>query len=285
MIRRALPGEEAALDAFLADHAETSMFLRGNLAAAGLGDSTHRLATTCHVWPAAGPIRAVFGRTPQGYLMCQAPDAPPEVFGAYAEAIGESPVASVTGPPGQSAALIAALGFAGEDFRLNHVEPLYRLDLAALPACDDRVRIPSEEDVPLLAEWFFDYAADIGVAGRDDAARKTARDRAEHCAAGRSLRLLIEDGTPVAMSDVNAEVADIVQVGGVFVPQGLRNAARGRRVVQAQLLEARARGIRSAVLFANNPAAARAYEAIGFGHVGGYRVAVLHRPQPARARA
>ncbi|MBE9639137.1 hypothetical protein IQ782_19970 [Salipiger pacificus] len=285
MIRRALPAEAAALEAFLSQHAETSMFLRGNIAVAGLGESTHPYATTVHLWPETGPIRAAFGRTTLGYVMCQAPDAPAEVFRAYAEAIADLPVASVTGPPSSCAALIAALGFAEGLFRLDHIEPLYRLDLAAMAESPDHIRPPRPGDSELLADWFFDYGVDTGIGGTDAAARTEARARAERSVDRPALRLLIEDGTPVAMTDFNAEVADIVQIGGVFVPRALRNTARGRRVVHAQLCEARTRGIRTAVLFANNPAAARAYEAIGFEHIGGYRVAVLEHPQAAGVRA
>lgn len=46
----------------------------------------------------------------------------------------------------------------------------------------------------------------------------------------------------------------------------------------ARLAEARAAGARVAILFSNNDAASRAYEAIGFRRVGDYRVCVLNRP-------
>ena len=84
-------------------------------------------------------------------------------------------------------------------------------------------------------------------------------------------------GVPVAMSAVNARLPDMVQIGGVYVPPELRSRGRGGAVVAAQLLEERARGVREAVLFANNDAAARAYERIGFARVGSYRVAILER--------
>lgn len=38
-----------------------------------------------------------------------------------------------------------------------------------------------------------------------------------------------------------------------------------------------------AVLFANNAAAARAYEAIGFNRIGQYRVALFETPQIVKA--
>ena len=55
----------------------------------------------------------------------------------------------------------------------------------------------------------------------------------------------------------------------------LRGKRLGREVTRALLAEARDNGARQAVLFANNDAAARAYQAIGFRQVGWYRIAFL----------
>ena len=61
--------------------------------------------------------------------------------------------------------------------------------------------------------------------------------------AGFPMRLLLEAGAPVAMAGINARVGDVVQVGGVFVPEGARNRGLGRRVTAALLREeARGRG-------------------------------------------
>ncbi|MCT4372533.1 hypothetical protein CLG85_020345 [Yangia mangrovi] len=99
MIRRALPADAAALEAFLSQHAETSMFLRGNIAVAGLGESADRFATEVYLWSERDAIRAVFGRTRRGDVICQAQGAPTEAFRAYAELIGTQPVTVISGPP------------------------------------------------------------------------------------------------------------------------------------------------------------------------------------------
>ncbi len=52
-------------------------------------------------------------------------------------------------------------------------------------------------------------------------------------------------------------------------------------MTRALLAEAAAGGARQAVLFANNPAAVRAYRAIGFRQVGDYRIAFLDTPMGA----
>ncbi|EEX15203.1 putative acetyltransferase [Citreicella sp. SE45] len=277
MIRPARPGEAPAIDAFLARHAESSMFLRSNLAAHGLSGSEHRNATRFWVAPAEGEIRAVFGRTSAGFLVLQAPDAPDAWHRAFVAALGDNTIAALTGEARQTEATLAALGLPDTAWRLNHSEPLYRLALDTLPASSASIRPPVEADIPLLAHWFLDYTASTGISSRDEAAQVTALKRAVESVPLGQVRLLIEDGAPVAMSAVNARLPAMVQIGGVYVPPELRSRGRGGAVVAAQLLEERARGVRDAVLFANNDAAARAYERIGFARVGSYRVAVLER--------
>ena len=51
-----------------------------------------------------------------------------------------------------------------------------------------------------------------------------------------------------------------------------------RRVVAAHLAQARAAGVRTAILFTSDPAAARAYRAIGFQRIGDYTLALMPAP-------
>jgi GNAT superfamily N-acetyltransferase len=282
MIRPARPGDEAAIEAFLAQHAETSMFLRANLASHGLGPGAHVHATTYHLAPSSGPIRAVFGLTGNGFMMCQAPgaDAP---FAAYAAAVAGQRLAGITGDDAQVLRLIAALALPDAAFRVNHAEPLMRLDLADLPDVAATIRPPGPGDLALLTDWFHGFLLDTGLATPGAAGRQEAEDRAQREIEAARMRLLIEGGTPVAMAGLNATLPDTVQLGGVFVLPDLRNRGFGRRVTAALLAEARGRGVRRALLFANNDAAARAYAAVGFQAIGQYRVAVLHRPTPIGA--
>ena len=280
MIRPAEPGEEARLDAFLAGHADSSMFLRGNLAAHGLAGGDHPHASD--YWLAeteAGAVTAVLGCNNDGFLMAQAPEAVPALWTAFAQVLKGRRVAGMTGVDAQVSAALAGLGLSGARFVLNHSEPLYRLELEALEDPGAEIRAPTEDDIPLLRSWFFEHFLDTGFARTKLRASANARDRAPRAVADGRLRLLIEGGGPVAMAGMNAEVDGIVQLGSVHVPRDRRNRGLGRRVTAALLAEQRARGIHRAVLFANNAAAARAYEAIGFGQVGSYRIALLDAPR------
>lgn len=283
MIRQATPGDEAALDQFLASHAATSMFLRSNLAGQGLGPSDSPHATTFHLYPATGPIRAVIGRTAFGMVLCQ--------LGAAAEALADlihgldgQMIVGLTGEAGQTGALIAKLGLE-HSFRRNAVEPLFHLNLADLSNATDQTRPPGPEDEDLLTEWFEHYLKDTGLSVPSPDLADEAREKAVTAIAGGRARLLLCDGRPVAMAGLNAKAAAMVQVGGVYVPAAFRNQGLGRRVICALLAEARDKGAKEAVLFANNVAAARAYRGIGFVEVGAYRIALLAAPLTVGERA
>ena len=109
--------------------------------------------------------------------------------------------------------------------------------------------------------------------GLRESLRDGMRDRIE-----RGHQWVLEaDGRPVAKTSFNAAVATWVQVGGVFTPPDLRSRGYGRAVVAASLEDARAEGATNAVLFttADNHAAQRAYEAIGFRAIGHYGLLVF----------
>jgi predicted GNAT family acetyltransferase len=273
MIRQAKASDAARIEAFLAGHPETSMFLRGNLEAHGIGQSAHDHACDYFLWSAEGPVRAVFGCSNNGFLMLQCPGREVEALAAAAQALAGRQVQGLTGDAAQARLWLGALGLAGR-LKVDHVEPLYDLELATMPRADLAWRRPEAGDAALLATWFQGYEADTGTgaAGTPQAA-EAARDRARRTIDAGICQLLLERGRPVGMAAVNARVKDIVQVGGVYVPREERNRGAGR-LVQALLMQAERDGARRAVLFSNNDAASRAYEAIGFRRVGDYLVAL-----------
>lgn len=274
MIRQAKASDAARIEAFLAGHPETSMFLRGNLEAHGIGQSAHDHACDYFLWSAEGPVRAVFGCSNNGFLMLQCPGREVEALAAAAQALAGRQVQGLTGDAAQARLWLGALGLAGR-LKVDHVEPLYDLELATMPRANLVWRQPEAGDETLLATWFQGYEADTGTgaAGTPQAA-EAARDRARRTIDAGICQLLLERGRPVGMAAVNAQVKDIVQVGGVYIPREERNRGAGRRVVQALLMQAERDGARRAVLFSNNDAASRAYEAIGFRRVGDYLVAL-----------
>jgi len=276
MMRKATDADIGPLAAFLGAHLETSMFLLGNLEAHGLGDTAHPHGTTYFLREDAAGITGVLGATNGGFLMCQLPGLTPKEAQAIAWLLQGYTLQGITGAATQAAAIVAALPVAAADWRMNAVQPLYLCALSDLSA-GGPVRPAAEADLPLLADWFAAYMAETGTApaaGLADQAQRRARAAVD----APGLRLMDEDGRPVAMAAINARAGGAVQIGGVFVPPGLRGQGRGGRAVAGLLAEARGQGAGLAVLFAASPGAAKAYERIGFARCGDYRVALLAAP-------
>ena len=276
-LRQAVQADAAGLEAFLARHAETSMFLRGNLAAHGVENCSHRHGTTFWLYENDG-ITGVVGCSNGGYLMCQAPDAKDDFWFAAARALAGRKIAGMTGVPEQVDAWISALGLAEECFGVRDIDPLYHVQLDNLILPDTAqflLRRPVAQDASLLAGWFDGFAQDTGMMPAGGMSGAVA---AEAFIANNAARLLIIDGTPVAMTSVNAAVGTTVQIGGVYVPPMYRGRGFGGAVVAVQLAELRLEGVMAAILFAANAVAARGYERIGFRRIGSYALAVLKEP-------
>ena len=277
-MRLAGPEDAVALNCFLKAHADTSMFLRGNLAAHGTQGSGHRHATEFALFEEAGDITGVVGLTRGGYLMAQVPALPNDLSKLAALWAGRT-VLGMTGDAGQVPPVLAALGLTDVPVQLEADEPLYARELADLPVLDGELRAPRPDDEARLRLWFREYALDTGQSpDAPDAAEAADTRAAQVVAEPGAVRLLIERGLPVAMTGFNAVLPDMVQVGGVYVPRDRRNQGYARRAVGLHLLEARAAGVRRAILFAASAPAARAYEGLGFIRVGTYRVCLFATP-------
>lgn len=285
MIRAAQAEDAAALECFLRPHAPTSMFLLGNLAAYGIGNTDHPHGTTFFVREQDGQIAGVVGCTNGGFAMCQAPGQGADFWAACALALQGRRLVGMTGVPEQIDALAEALGLGETDFRLKDREPLYSMSLADLPVVpphDLSLRRPQPEEAGWLAQWFDAYHQETGMGTLDgvDGARAAQKFIGEA-----DSRVMEIGGVVCAMSALNARTADMVQVGGVYVPPIHRGHGYGGRIVALHLADMRAQGVSAAILFAASPIAARAYEAIGFRLIGAYQIALLHAPLVVGAAA
>lgn len=288
-VRPLAPGDEAALEAFLARHADSSMFLRANLRQAGLVDRGQPAEGTYVARFAGAAITGVVAHYGYGNVLIQAPDDPVPLARALAAA-AKRPVAGLLGPLEQVNAIRPVLAPAGMRASKDSAEILFALplDRLAVPALLAQPGIVArqavEADRELLAGWWHDY--EVELLGETPGPALLAKARADfrrRGAAGGGPWLLSVDGVPVATQSFNAALPDIVQVGGVWTPPALRGRGYARAVVAAALRDARARGIARAILFTggDNPAAQRAYRALGFTPVGDYALVLFRKPAPA----
>lgn len=279
MIRRAGPDDVLAMELYLEQHAETSMFLRGNLAAHGTEDTVHPHGTTFFLAEEEGAICGIAGVTNGGYLMCQTHGASEPFFEGVAERLEGRSLQGMTSEPLQVRGLFRAIGCDDATFSLREVEPLYAVDVARLRkqhGPGHSLRRPVPEDADWLVGWFKGYHADTGLRApvEDDAVRIFCEKE--------DARILMNADVPVAMAAFNARAKETVQIGGVYVPSEKRGRGYGGEVVVRQLQEAAEFGVEKAILFAATPFAARAYESVGFQRIGSYEIALFSNPWQVR---
>ncbi len=275
MIRRAAPEDAAAIRAFLAPRSATSMFLMSNLEAHGVSGGSHPHATRFLLSKGASGLRGVFSCTRDGYLMCQHPGIDAPRAQSYLDALGPQQVLGVTGEAGQIEPLVESLRTRGGVPHLDRVEPLFTCALDRLRRAPVTLRAPRAYDAEMLREWFAAYLSETGLpAANEDCARYTRRAIDE----GDTRLILGPDSTPLGMTSLNARAARVVQIGGVWIRPEYRGQGHAGRMVAAHLIEERAKGAETALLFAASRPAVRAYERIGFRQVGQYCIAMLRAP-------
>ena len=275
MIRLLGTGDEAALETFLTQHADFSMFLRSNARAAGLEYHGHALEGDYVAALEGERIVAVAAHCWNGMVLVQAPEQVAAVARATVEHSRRA-VTGISGPAGQVVEARTALGLDDRPTPKFGREELFALDLADLvvpaPLAEGRwvCRPPRDDELDLVIGWRVDFMIEAlhrapGPGLRDEAAALMGlvHERRSHW-------LLFDAGRPVAYSAFNAVLPDIVQIGGVWTPPELRGRGYGRAVVAGSLLDARACGVTRAVLFAEREDAKRAYRGLRFTVVGEY---------------
>jgi GNAT superfamily N-acetyltransferase len=194
-------------------------------------------------------------------------------------------VSGLIGPSDQVHVLRAALGLAEVPARHAKDEPGFTLDLADLRLADPqgcRLCPVTAADREVLLPWRAQYEAELFAAPPAEA-RAAAETQIGRWITADSHRLLWQGDVPVALTGFNARLPQVVQVGGVFVPPGLRGQGHARRAVGMHLAQARAAGVDRAVLFAASEPAERSYRALGFRRGDDMGLVLLARPQEIAA--
>lgn len=285
------PGDEAALDAFLVPHRDTSMFLRANARQAGLA---YRGQWGGAVYVASfdqGRITGVAAHSWTGTLLLQAPSNADALAVACVGTSGRE-VTGLLGPPDQVGTARAALGLAGAAAATDRPEILYGVDLSRVivpPALRSGAivcRPPREDERAALHAWGFDY--DVETLGAQDTPEARGRSIAfmnGRIDAGHAFVAVDRGGTLLSFASFNAVLPDIVQLGGIYTPPHLRGRGYAKASVAHSLLVARDRGATRAVLFTPSPSAARAYEAVGFEEIGRYALVLFRPGRPRNVQA
>jgi uncharacterized protein len=202
-------GDEPLVEQFLANHRDTSMFLRSNIRRAGLD---FRPAAFHAIYVGAirdGRVSGIFAHTWNGMVLVQAPEQADDLA---RECIKWSarPVTGLTGPVEQVNRARAALGLMSAPASLESVESLYSLNLSDLIHPHDLLqdvivcRAPRNEERAALYEWSFNYNVEtLGASASDETRRRAAHYLDVQIADGNAW-VAVENDRPVSFSALQA---------------------------------------------------------------------------------
>lgn len=219
-----------------------------------------------------------------GSLIFQAPHHLPALQEAVRIATNR-PIKTLLGPADQVQVAVDALG-ASVRVQLDDPQVLFDLRLTDLAVPEPlrtgavRARVLNAADTPVLTQWRAASRMESFLEPDTPELWEEAQESVERYLASQRQWVLEADGTLVSTCTFNAEIREVVQVGGVYTPPEARSRGYARAVVAAALYDARAEGASTAILFTdnNNAPAQKAYLAIGFRPIGDYRIVLV---QPA----
>lgn len=261
--------DNAELDAFLALHAHSSMYLRADLRRA-TGRATFAIARQ------HGQIVAAAAHMASGMVVLQAPVGAADVAATALHHSGRR-LAGFYGPMAQVHAAHQAMGLDGMAVLKDTVEDLFALSLSylRLPTIlaeqTVRCRVAGDADFDLLVAWRtafrLEAMGDVAGAQLDETCRA---DIAGLLPAG-SL-FILEGPQALACCSFNARLPGVVQIGNVWTPPELRGHGYARAVVAGALAIAAEHGTVTTILSTGrkNVAAQAAYRSLGFHVVGDY---------------
>lgn len=282
MLRLLNDGDLPTLHEFLRKHAATSMFLRSNLLRAGIDNTAEdRLGGAYAGYFREQDLAGVVAHFGNQMLSIQTDQYHGQLARLAMETTGLE-LAGMTGKLEQVRTTCEALELDETRRKLDSQELLYDLDRQELqvPRLLERPEVthrpPERRDLELLVEWFTAYYSE--TLGGD---MQQARQSVERYLAAGTARVLEVEGTPVAYCHFNATTPDTVQIGGVWTPPEFRSRGYGRAVVAAHI-ETAPPSVEKIILFTacTNIAAQRAYEALGFRHIGEFAVVLFERKPP-----
>lgn len=272
----AQPADREAIVEFLSRHVLNSMFPLSNLMRHGM-ETGHPHATRFWMITRAGRITDAIGLTGSGMVL---PQCPSEPWQAARRTLRGTRVTGIVGPADQVRPLSEALGISRHKMLISADEPQYVLDLERLviPSGPGWLIPAGEAQLPVLLDWRAAYQMETLGHGAE-AAKADAASTVSGWIDERSHMILTDGKDLLALTGINASAMSVVQVGGVYTPPALRRRGHARRAVALHLAQLRDAGRADrATLFAASEAAARAYIAIGFHHIGTFTISLLEEP-------
>jgi GNAT superfamily N-acetyltransferase len=272
---KAQPSDRDAIMAFLMARPTVAMFPITNLRDFGM-EGGHPKAMSFWTSETDGRITDILGIGDGGVVL--------PVFSTHQPRNIRTALAGreITGIIGQAACVAEVQASLGLPVgALNRVEPHFELALDQMKMPDTTglsvvpvASVPHEE----MIVWRGQYGIDaLGMSPTE--AGLQAIGAVDRMITLDTHRVLIADGTPVAMTGFTAILPEAVMIGGVYTPAHLRGRGFARAALALHLTEACNKGVKRAVLSAANAIAAKAYIAVGFQQIGEFMIVLYDTPQ------
>ncbi|MDD1715494.1 MAG: GNAT family N-acetyltransferase [Methanolinea sp.] len=270
------------LNRFLMERAESSLVLLANSRAGGLEDRGGTFQGTYAAYLERGRITGVAAHYWNGMVFLQADSDAPGLIHAAISASGRD-CTGIAGPYDQVQEVLPELLRKHPHPAMNGRETLFSLSLADLetpPVLGNAgmtCRHPSDGEVQAVIGMRIAFIQEHLGREVSRSLEEEARELVTYQHRTTAHWILEKDGTIVATTAFNASIPGIVQVGGVYTRPDCRNMGYGRAVVAGSLLEARAGGVKKAILFTgvDMEAAQKMYRALGFRPIGEYGLVIF----------
>lgn len=282
-VRKLRNGDEEALESFLKKTANTSMHIRSNLKREGFAwDGKRHQGLYYGAFDGDGNISGMIGYFWNGNILMQPGESLPLLLDALRQENIE--IKGLLGPAQQVRKAITLLGLESWPMQISRDEDVYVLEMAELiipPALANKevtARVATEDDRTLIEDWRLAFNIEALGAADTPETRQEIASEIDGKIIAEGLTILEKDGTPVAMSGKDESLPDSVTIGPVWTPPAQRGNGYARAVVAGSLLQSKEQGGTRSILFTDNLAAAKAYQAVGFKKVDQYGLTLLAKP-------
>ncbi|MEM9468958.1 MAG: GNAT family N-acetyltransferase [Pseudomonadota bacterium] len=278
-------------DQFLEKYSHSCMFMRSNIAQAGLVFRGMRYQGDHFGAFEGDQLIGVMGHYWNGNMMIQMQNTLSTPILSLSEAtlnnalMTNRPVKGLLGPSDQVHVLQKQTLLKKEKTQFDNNELLLGLDLKNLiipELCDDpdyTIRYPVESDREQMIYWRYEFQVETGLSKEDPSVKKQVEADVQEFMTNKKYWLFEYQNNPVGFVGFNAVIEDTVQPGGVWVPPHQRNKSYARAATAMILKLARDEwGKTKSTIFTSNPAAEKAYKALGYEEIGHYAIKILAKP-------
>ena len=282
-IRKLTKNDEAQAVSFLKSHVETSLFLLSDIELGGF-DYQGRLyqAEFWASFNAQGEITNIVAHCWNNMVLLQTPEVETaRALHTHFKQVTTRPVGGFMGLKAHVEQAIRETGLGDKPLSMDGNEVLYKVVLEKIimpdfDASKARLNPVSELDRDIFHRWQVDYEVEALHRTPGSQLEKDIGDTLQDVINTGNRWFLDYDGEPVSMVGFNARIPEIVQIGPVWTPTDKRCNGFARIGLALALEQARDKdGVKTSILFAENPAAAKAYIAIGYKAIGDYKLAMF----------